>query len=64
MHIYFSLGRYLLGDILVAYSPLSIYVIMLGDEAQQQVQELQDTFPPLTYFERVDLQLCRHQLPE
>ncbi|MBB1191856.1 methylated-DNA--[protein]-cysteine S-methyltransferase, partial [Klebsiella pneumoniae] len=38
-------GRCSLGDILAAQSEVGICAILLGDDAQQLVQELQDKFP-------------------
>jgi len=45
MRIHFAVGRCSLGDILVAQSQLGICAILLGDDAQQLVQDLQDKFP-------------------
>jgi len=43
--IYFALGICSLGDILVAQSEKGICAILLGDDANQLLQDLQDKFP-------------------
>ncbi len=45
MRIHFAVGRCSLGEILAAQSEVGICAILLGDDAQQLVQDLQDKFP-------------------
>ena len=45
MDIVFAIGRCGLGEILVAQSQRGICAILLGDDAQQLVEQLQDSFP-------------------
>lgn len=44
-HIYFTLGLSSLGDIVVAQSDKGICAILLGDNASELLQDLQDIFP-------------------